>query len=332
MSAMEAPVQPATPTRPAFDLFEGFMTSHVLAGLEMAGLLPDLEEAGVRPASRTEEDALVDASLRYLAQRGLAEEEAGAYRLTELGRSVCRDKGYIVWLVGGYGETLRHLDSFLLGRERYGADVERDGRWVAGGAALLGRNDVVPPALELLERISFRRVLDLGCGNGRFLVNVCRRFGCVGVGVDISPEACEEAVRGVEEAGLSERVGIVCDDAFDVSAIPELGATDLVIAFFLLHEISSRGREDVVGFLAELARRLPKGAHLLAAEVPPPKEDADEPELFTPEFGLVHSIMRQSLLTREEWREVLEAGGFAVREIADSSMPGGMLILAETPS
>src|SRR5919199_5201888 len=139
MSAMDAPVQPATPTRPAFDLFEGFMTSHVLAGLEMAGLLPDLEEAGVRPASRTEEDALVDASLRYLAQRGLAEEEAGAYRLTELGRSVCRDKGYIVWLVGGYGETLRHLDSFLLGRERYGDDVERDGRWVAGGAAMLGR-------------------------------------------------------------------------------------------------------------------------------------------------------------------------------------------------
>jgi SAM-dependent methyltransferase len=293
--------------------------------------LPALEAEGVRPAPGTEGGGLLAASLRYLEQRGLVEEEDGTYGLTELGRSICADKGYLVWLVGGYGEPLRHLDSFLAGRERYGIDVHRDGRWVAGGAALIGR-DVVPTALEALETISFRRVLDLGCGNARFLVTVCRRFGCVGVGVDISPEACAEAVKGVEEAGMSDRVQVVCGDASDVASIPEVEETDLVIAFFLLHEISSVSRRSIVRFLADLRRRLPAGAHLLAAEVPPARGDGDESELFTPEFDLVHAMMRQSLLSRDSWRDVLSEGGFTVREIADTTMPGGMVILAEAAS
>jgi 2-ketoarginine methyltransferase len=330
MSAAHATERAATRPRPAFDLFEGFMESHVLAALEMAGALSELEAEGIRPAAGTDQGALLAASLRYLEQRGLVEEDGGTYVLTERGRSVCADKGYLVWLVGGYGESLRHLESFLSGRERYGVDMERDGRWVAGGAALIGRKDVVPAALGLLETTSFRRALDLGCGNARFLVEVCRRFGCDGVGVDISPEACAEAVKRVDEAGMSDRVQIVCADANDVASIPEVEETDLVIAFFLLHEISSVARESIVRFLSDLGRRLPAQAHLLVAEVSPARGDAEEHELFTPEFDFVHAVMRQSLLSRDSWRDVLSDGGFAVREIADTTMPGAMVILAET--
>ena len=331
MSATHVETGSETTSRPAFHLFEGYLTSHVLTALELASVLPDLEEGGVRPDASTEQGALVDASLRYLARRGLLEDDAGTFRLTELGRAVCRDKGYVVWLVGGYAEPLRHLDAFMLGRERYGTDVERDGRWVAGGTALIGRRDMVPPALELLERISFRRALDLGCGNARFLVNVCRKFGCDGLGVDVNAAACEEAVKLVEENGMSERVQIVQGDVRDLAAIPEMEQTDLVIASMLLHEISSLGRDEIVGFLSELVARLPAGAHLLALEAPPPRSDEAESERFTPEFTFVHALMRQSLLSRDSWRDVLEAGGFVVAEIADSAMPDGMLILARTP-
>jgi len=320
--------------RPAFDLVHGFAITNVFASLEMAGVLDDLGEAGVQPGRThhhdADGDALLEASLRYLTRRGLVEHDGGVYRLSELGREVARDRGYLVWAAGGYGEPLHQLDTFILGRQRYGTDVTRDGRWVAGGAALLGRQDVVPHAMKLLERLSFDRALDLGCGNARFLLAVCQRFGAGGVGIDLSPEACEEAVKAVQAAGLTDRVRIVEGDAFDVDRMPSLAETQLVITFFLLHEISSVSRAALVGFLSKLSARLPAGAHLLTAEVVPPEGDGATSQRFTPEFDYVHAMMRQSLMSAGQWREALREGGFEVQEMLDVDMPGGLLVLGRT--
>lgn len=318
--------------RRAFDLFEGYAVSSVLAAFEMADLLPDLENgtltrAAVKGRGR-DEAALLGASLRYLTQRGLVEESGDAFALTAYGRDVCQDKGYLVWLVGGYGEPLRRMDAFLSGDKRYGADHPRDGRWVADGAAMLGRKDVVPHALRLLDGVEFGHALDLGCGNAKFLLTVCSRFGASGTGVDISPEACAEADKAVREAGLADRVRVVRGDAGDLSAIPSLGDTQLVITFFLLHEILAQGRDALVAYLSDLAGRLPEGARLLIAEVQPPAAGEDRPR-FTPEFTLVHALMRQTLLDSKGWSEALADGGFTVREVLEDDMPGGILILAE---
>lgn len=319
-------------SRPGFDFFEGFMVTALLASLEMAGLLNALESEGIEPdparQPKTEDAALLEATLRYLAQRGLAVEEAGVFNLTDLGRSVCRDKGYLVWMSGGYAEPLRHLGAFLRGEKRYGIDHTRDGRWVAGGAALLGRQDVVPEAMELLEAVSFDRVLDLGCGNARFLISVCDRFGSSGVGVDISREACEAAAEAIAAAGLEDRIDIVLGDAIDLDSVPRLDATHLVVTFFLLHEISSQSRDALIRFLSDMASRLPAGAHLLTAEVEPAGQRNGATERFTPEFTFVHAMMRQSLLREQDWRDAFAEGGFEIRKVVRPNLPGGLLLLA----
>lgn len=321
-------------SRPAFDLVEGFTVGSILAGLEMAGFLPALEADGISDATIGELDpepaALLTASLRYLEQRGVVAQRSGVFTLTDDGRAVCHDKGYLVWLVGGYGEPLRRLDQFLAHGKRYGDDYPRDGRWVANGTALLGRVDVVPQALELLGRISFDRVLDLGCGNARFLLKVCERFGAHGVGIDVSPEACAAAEEAVRAAGMGDRVDVVIGDAGDLATIPSLDSTDLVVTFFLLHEILASGRDRLVRYLDDLSSRLPAGAHLVIAEIEPPAAGGG-PEVFTPEFTYVHALMRQRLLPADEWTAVLTEGGFKVREVVPSGIPGGILLLCQTP-
>jgi SAM-dependent methyltransferase len=325
MTAVDAAVE----QRPVFELFEGFALAGVLASLDESGLLTELEAGPISaaPAGVADPDKLMPATLRYLAQRGLVERQDGAYALTPRGEAIVKDKGYLVWLQGGYGHVLAGLGDFITGARRYGTDVERAGRWVAEGSALIGRDDVAPYAVDVLSGIDFRHVVDLGCGNARFLLAAAQRFGVTGFGIDLAPEACEDAERAIAAAGLEDKVTVRCGDAGDLAGIPELRDADLVVAFFLLHEIFEQGREALVAYLRTLAATMPRGAHMLVAEVQPASGAPDE--RWRPEFTLLHAIMRQQLLTADGWDEAFAAAGWARRELRELGLPGAVLLLYE---
>lgn len=311
--------------RPVFELFEGFALTSVLAALERAGLLARLEGGGVPADSAEGEDGLPLATLRYLAQRGIVEETDGTFSLSARGRAITRDKGYLVWLQGGYGHVLAALGDFSTGAQRYGSDVIRDGRWVADGSALIGRDDVSPHATAVLETIDFSHVVDLGCGNARFLIAAANRFGVTGVGVDLAPEACEDAEHAIAAADLSDRVIVRCGDAGDLDAIPELADADLAVAFFLLHEIFEHGRDALMSYLRKLSTIMPRGAHMLVAEVQPASGAPDE--RWRPEFTLLHAIMRQQLLTEQGWHDAFTEAGWSRHEVRELGLPGAVLLL-----
>ena len=323
MTAVNAAVR----QRPVFEVFEGFALASVLASLDESGLLAELEAGPVAaaPAGVADPDDLIPATLRYLAQRELAEERDGAFELTERGRAIVNEKGYLVWLQGGYGHVLAGLGDFITGRRRYGTDVERAGRWVAEGSALIGRDDVAPYAVEVLSGIDFRHVVDLGFGNARFLLGAAQRFGVSGLGVDLSPEAVEDAERRIAEADLVGTVKVRCGDAGDLDAIPELCDADLAVAHFLLHEIFEHGRDALIAYLTKLGGMMPAGAHMLVAEVQPASGAHDE--RWRPEFTLLHAIMRQELLDADGWHEAFSAAGWSRHEVRDLGLPGAILLL-----
>jgi SAM-dependent methyltransferase len=323
MTAVDAAVE----QRPVFELFEGFALASVLASLDETGLLAALEAGPIfgAPARVPDPDGLMPAALRYLAQRELVERQSGGYALTPRGEAIVKDKGYLVWLQGGYGHVLAGLGDFITGARSYGADVERAGRWVAEGSALIGRDDVAPYAVDVLSGIDFRHVVDLGCGNARFLIGAAQRFGVTGVGVDLSPEACEDAERRVADADLVGKVVVRCGDAGDLDAIPELRDADLVVAHFLLHEIFEHGRAALVAYLTKLGQLMPRGAHMLVAEVQPASGAPDE--RWRPEFTLLHAIMRQELLDAEGWHEAFTAAGWSRHEVRELGLPGAVLLL-----
>ena len=69
-------------------------------------------------------------------------------------------------------------------------------------AAAVGANDVV---------------YDLGCGDGRIVINAARR-GARGVGVDIDESLIRTARRLAERAGVADRVTFAVQDLFEVAA------------------------------------------------------------------------------------------------------------------
>ncbi|MEM7275361.1 MAG: methyltransferase domain-containing protein, partial [Actinomycetota bacterium] len=97
-------------------------------------------------------------------------------------------------------------------------------------------------------------VVDLGCGDGRVLIEAADRFGCVGRGYETDPDLVARARRAVADAGLDDRVEIVAADA----AGADLSDVDLAFAFLPPAAFAS--------ILAPTLTKLPAGAALLSHE------------------------------------------------------------------
>lgn len=106
--------------------------------------------------------------------------------------------------------------------------------------------------LELAQPRSQDVVYDLGCGDGRVVIEAARRSGARGVGVDLDPKLVRRAQENAVRAGVGERVRFVTQDLF---------LTDLheasVVLLFLWPEINRR-------LLPRLLRELRPGARIVS--------------------------------------------------------------------
>lgn len=80
---------------------------------------------------------------------------------------------------------------------------------------------------EEMPDLRGRRVLDLGCGSGRYLVEALERGADHVVGVDFAPEMLELAAALIDRQGGSMRTDLVCED---ITRFDPQQRFDLVIA------------------------------------------------------------------------------------------------------
>mmetsp|Transcript_2307 Transcript_2307/g.9917 ORF Transcript_2307/g.9917 Transcript_2307/m.9917 type:complete len:206 (-) Transcript_2307:148-765(-) len=135
---------------------------------------------------------------------------------------------------------------------------------------------VVEQALELLDLSSEDVVLDLGSGDGRFLLECAKQSGARCVGIEIEEARVEAARRRVEEEGLAELVELRVGNILDVN--PEMVSPSAVFAY-----LCPRGYRKILPLIESLA---------MACETPPlrvvtymagfPAKDAERKALVTP--------------------------------------------------
>ncbi|MFB9451902.1 methyltransferase domain-containing protein [Dactylosporangium vinaceum] len=314
-----------------FDYMQGYTLCTVMSALEELGVLDALAADGLRAEQIGSNEFLTRATLRYLTERGIVAEDGDRVRLTEFGRTIYADRGYLVWLSGGYGEAMTALGDLLTGRRRFGEDIDRNVRWVAVGSAEIGQKDMWPYVVDLARRFKFQHIADLGCGNAHYLISLCQEVGARGIGVDISPASCKEAEQEVAKAGLTDRISIIEADAGDLQKVPGIDGVDLVFTFFFLHEVLEHGFDVLVAYLRQIQQSLPAGAHMLTAEVAPPGCEADGVELFTPEYALTQALMEQRLLGEDGWRKAFTEAGFEIVDVVTPDLPEARIYLARKP-
>jgi SAM-dependent methyltransferase len=92
-------------------------------------------------------------------------------------------------------------------------------------------------------------VYDLGCGDGRMVIQAAQKFGTRGVGVDLDPARIREARVNAQQAGVA---GLVRFEVADLFATDISEAT--VVMLFLLPELNRRLKPKLFAELRPGAR------------------------------------------------------------------------------
>ena len=95
-------------------------------------------------------------------------------------------------------------------------------------------------------------VYDLGCGDGRLVIEAARRGAKRGVGIDIDPELVSRAQGEARRAGVAERVSFRTADLFQSDF-----SDGTVVMLYLLPELNLKLRP-------QLWRQLPVGARVVS--------------------------------------------------------------------
>ena len=93
---------------------------------------------------------------------------------------------------------------------------------------------VVDEMLEVARIHSGDVLYDLGCGDGRIVVEAAKRFGIKAVGIDIDPDRVSEARENVQRAGVEGLVTIEQGDIFQMDLTPAS-----VITMYLLQGLDA---------------------------------------------------------------------------------------------
>ncbi|QEL26828.1 class I SAM-dependent methyltransferase [Bosea sp. F3-2] len=121
---------------------------------------------------------------------------------------------------------------------------------------LLGRDQLI----DGLQPPPGATVLEIGCGTGRNLIRIARRYpSCVCYGLDVSSEMLATARASVAKAGLEDRIRLAQADATDFypQALFGLQGFDRIVISYALSMIP-----PWQGVVAEALRRLNLGGSL----------------------------------------------------------------------
>ncbi len=144
-------------------------------------------------------------------------------------------------------------------------------------------HDVVDRMLRMAQVKKEDLVYDLGCGDGRIVVNAAKRYGCKGIGFDIDDDRVAESRENVRKAGVGHLVQIKQEDIYTVDLSP---AT--LITSYLLPEMNKK--------LIPQFQKMKDGTRIVAHDYQIPGATADKSISMTSnEDGVKHWIYLYTL-------------------------------------
>lgn len=254
---------------------------------------------------------------KYLRNENILLESEEGFSLSEKGVGLQRFEGWYVMLVGGYASTFLQMGERL----REGAGwASRDATKVGIGSCDISHFDAIPLTKSLMTKApgTCTRLLDLGCGNGRYLAEFCKALPNVEAwGAEPDRGGYEEATALIEKKGLSHRVHISHSGAVEFLDSDFNFSPDFIVLGFVLHEIYGQvGRSAVIVFLKKIVNRFPD-INLIVIEVDNQFDNLSKMRhglalaYYNP-YYLLHCFTKQLLVTDVDWLTIYAEAGLCL--------------------
>lgn len=187
----------------------------------------------------------------------------------------------------------------------------------ARGSSALAEFLPYPIVKDIIVKRGFKRVLDIGCGVGAFLIELCRTLPDVTTyGIDVSYDVLLHAQEQLKKYNLENRISLFEGDVTkDIEELAgRLDGVDVITAFFLLHELFFEQKEKLIEILSIIRSKFKDKPVIVCENIKLELEELKkDPGLYS-ELQLLHGFSCEQQLTRKEWKEVFAKAGFRVLE------------------
>lgn len=260
---------------------------------------------------------VLHAVCKYLDGIGWVRLEGSTLRPTSMTQVLLEEPRGLYELGYAYEPVMNALDELLAGRAEFGKDVQRRTDWVGIGSGRLCQQLPYPVLGDLVARHGANRVLDLGCGDGAFLVWMLKRIpGLQAVGLDLDGPTAELAQRTITAAGVGDRARIACGDMFELvrdgdllRRVPELAKIDTITVCDTFHEYLWQGEQPVVEFLRGVKKRYPGLTVVMGDFCVQDEQWLRKHPIASLEHHLWHDLTRQRLISEQQWHNVFDQAG-----------------------
>jgi hypothetical protein len=293
--------------------FSDAVLAHAIVLGSRIGILDEIAAGNVTigeaaASSSSSRGHLIDAVIRTLwaSDAATIEDASGKVTLTALGEELYRERDIFVLWLDAYSDLMSYwLNSDATALPDFEKVVKGD--TVAIASAAVGSRYLDEDVLALLADLNPRGTLcDIGCGNARRLVRLCKAFDLNGIGIDISSGALLAAEPHIAEArrsGIDARVEL--GDATRLQGCyPEVA---IVMQTFMTHHITPDSFCESV--LRTYPLTFPNAEYFLFFDTTT-SEDKPCAQLFAPGFDYIHRLQGLRPRTRSEILSVFEDAQF----------------------
>lgn len=244
---------------------------------------------------------------QYLLNENIIESKNDLYSLSINGKKYKIFEPWYTMLVGGYAETFLQVGPKLKTNSGW---ASRNLTKVGIGSCGISHFDAIPLTRSLINKTSVDsyRLLDLGCGNGLYLIEFCKAFQKFEAwGIEPDSGSCQEANTRIAEFGFEKRVHIINKKALDFlnSDFPECNPNFIFLGFVMHEVLAQEGRSGAIEFFKQIIKRYPE-INIIIIEVINKIEEQRIMQhglslaYYNP-YYLLHAFTCQKLETRQFW-------------------------------
>lgn len=251
--------------------------------------------------------------LSYLLNLNLIKytnQKKNRFKSTILGKKIFLRAGTFS-ILHSYKPYIDNLDNLLTYNQKFNYKCDRKENIIGSGS--IHKKKFFPEAFKLIKKKEIGLIVDIGCGDGNYLIEINKMFKNVPIlASDVSHIAVKEAAHNLKKLKCKKKF-LVCD-AFDVKKWGteannfniDKNKKILVSLWFILHEISKGKTKKIITFFKNLKTFLPRSQILIGEISKLPSESLTKyvDSSIMPEFLFFHELSGQGVLEYKDYKKI----------------------------